>query len=247
MYNQKSSLEKIYRTLLDLIFPPRCYFCSKIIDFFNRGKYDLCRECLSQISFIGAKACKFCGKQLKDYHDDLCEYCQPNKYYIRLISACEYDDVLREKLLEFKFEGKKELYKVFSLILIEKLKMTDDIKFDIIISVPIHESKLKQRGYNQTQLIAQDIAKKLQIEIENDVLIKSKITKNQSELNRDERKTNIINSFIIQNGEKIKEKRILLIDDIVTTGATVNECSRMLKENGAKEVFISTVATGKLI
>ena len=117
--------------------------------------------------------------------------------------------------------------------------------YDIICSVPIHKKRMKERGYNQSELIAKEIAKNLTNTIYKKVLKKIKDNKRQSELKKEERLQNVKDVYEIQNKQIIENKKIILFDDIYTTGNTVNECSKVLKENGAKEILVLTLASGK--
>ena len=116
------------------------------------------------------------------------------------------------------------------------------ISYDIIIPVPIHKKRKHQRGYNQTELIAREIANNTNLQLENKVLFKQKNVISQSELSKIDRKENIKNAFMIQNIEKIKNKKVIIFDDIYTTGSTVNECSKILKLVGVKNIGILTIA-----
>lgn len=237
-------LTKISETILNLFFPPRCAFCSEIINWIPMPKHMLCEECLSKISFINMKACKYCGKQLKTDTGRVCPQCTGGKYYSEVFSSCEYSGLIRDKLLEYKFKGNKQLYKVFASFIIDKLKMTNQAGFDIIISVPLHLSKLEERGYNQSELIAKEIAQYFSISLSINNLVKSKQTESQSKLDKKGRGINVKGAFCISDNHEVIGKRVLLVDDIITTGTTVNECSKVLLQAGAEEVYVVTVATG---
>jgi len=114
--------------------------------------------------------------------------------------------------------------------------------YDIIISVPISKKRNKERGYNQSFLIAKEISKQLNIKIVNDCLYKNKNIIEQSKLGKEERKENIQGVYSILNSEKIKNKKIVLVDDIFTTGSTANECCKMLREADVKEIAVLTIA-----
>lgn len=115
-------------------------------------------------------------------------------------------------------------------------------KYDMIISVPVSRKRKKERGYNQSELIAKEISKKLNMEYAKDVLYKTKNTIAQSKLNKEEREENAKGVYEIKNLNKITGKKILLIDDIYTTGSTVNECSKILKQANPKKIGIFTIA-----
>ncbi len=115
--------------------------------------------------------------------------------------------------------------------------------FDIIVPVPLHISKQKQRGYNQAELVAEQVAKALELTCEKNLLIKSSATKSQSMLKKTERILNLEDAFMVVNEKLIAKKSILLIDDIVTTGSTVNQCCKVLKKAGAEKVIAGVIAT----
>ena len=166
-----------------------------------------------------------------------------NKYFKELISIFKYEGIIRDKILQYKFEDKAYMYNTFAKIILKNEKICGLLKkYDIIIPVPIHKKRKAQRGYNQTQLIASKISKYVEIKLCDDVLIKSKNTIAQSKLNKNKRKQNIKGAFKILNSEKIQGKNILLFDDIYTTGSTVNECSKILTRAGAKRIGVLTIA-----
>lgn len=230
---------------LNLIFPPRCAGCDEILDYYKGPKDFFCEKCIKEISFISPNACKYCGKQRTENQECNCVNLLKQIFYSRVISSCEYDGLIRDKMLDFKFKSKKELAKVLGGLVIEKITMTNLEDFDIIVSVPMHEVLQKQRGYNQSELIAEQIAKHFKKPLLKGALIKNKITVSQTKLSRDERIENSKDAYDVIKPEQIMNKKVLLIDDIITTGSTVNECSRKLVNAGAKEVMIATVATGK--
>ena len=117
--------------------------------------------------------------------------------------------------------------------------------YDIISAVPIHKKRKKERGYNQSELIAREIAKNIPVIVYKNALKKIKNNKRQSDLSKEDRLDNVKNVYQIANEEIIKDKRVVLFDDIYTTGSTLNECSRLLKQNGVKEILAITLAKGQ--
>lgn len=158
----------------------------------------------------------------------------------------KYTDIIRDTIIKYKFNEKSYLYKTFSYLILNNEKIIKYInKYDYIICVPIHKKRKKSRGYNQSELIIKDVCKNNKnIKIENNILIKIKNVKPQSSLDKKARVTNIKNAYILnmKNKEKILDKKILIFDDIYTTGSTANECARVLKTYGAKKVGILTIA-----
>lgn len=155
----------------------------------------------------------------------------------------KYEGKIRELLLEYKFFEKSYLYKTFSALILKDKKVCSQIKkYDIILPVPIYIKKKKIKGYNQTELIAKEIAEKHNLEYETNILIKIRDTKKQSTLTKAQRKINVKDAFSINDTEKINKKNIILLDDIYTTGNTVNECCKSLKKAGVNNILILTIA-----
>ena len=204
--------------ILKLIYPEVCGICNKI------HKENLCEECENKI---------------KKY--------QINKYNIKknveMINIYKYDGIIREKIIEYKFQDKSYMYKTFAKMILKNEKVCGFFKkYDIIIPVPIHKKRKAQRGYNQVELIAKELSKNTHLKLENNVLIKQKNIISQSELNKNQRKQNVRDAFKIINVEKIENKKVLLMDDIYTTGNTINECCKKLKKAKIEKIGILTIA-----
>lgn len=204
--------------LLNLIYPQTCGICGKIY------KKPICNKCKIQLE--------------KQLNINKIEY--KDKYFDSHTYMFKYEGKIREKILQYKFFESAYLYKFFAEILLNNCTFIGN--YDIILAVPIHKKRLAKRGYNQSELIAKYIAKKLNIEYANDVLTKSKNNVQQSTLNKLKRIANVLGVYEIKNSQKIENKNILLIDDIYTTGSTLNECSKILKQNGANLVDVFTIA-----
>lgn len=155
----------------------------------------------------------------------------------------KYQGIIRDLIIDYKFNEKSYLYKLFVNFLIKNEKFFQILKsYDTIIPVPISKKRKKQRGYNQSSLIAKELAKKLNIDYKNKSLIKTKNITEQSKLNKEEREKNIQGVYELYNLKKLKDKNILLIDDIYTTGSTVRECGKILKQANPKKIGILTLA-----
>ena len=205
---------KILNTILDLVFPPTCEICGKV------GTY-LCEKCYRKIK-------KY---ELKPHIDKnvLCVY--------------KYENIIREWIIDYKFNDKAYMYNIFAHLLIKNKKVIDFLySCDIIIPVPLHLMRRLERGYNQTYLIAKKLSKYIQIEMRNDVLVKTKNIRPQSEKGYLDRKTDIRGAFEVKNKSEIKGKNVLIFDDVYTTGSTTNECKRVLMQAGAKKVMVLTIA-----
>lgn len=266
-------MKTFLHTLISLVYPPRCPFCSSLL--VDDG-YPVCCSCLARIPFTGENVCRYCGKNVSvggrgfvEADDSegngkspctttvenmgICLECsRENKYYDLAVCACEYTGLVRKALIEYKFNGKKKYLRILTKFLVEKIKKMTNLKcFDIILYVPIHERRLKERGFNQAERLAVEVAEALNTKCGIGILQKIKNTPSQSSLKREDRKHNVKEAFIINPGlpgctlPSVHSKSILLIDDILTTGFTVNECARILKEAGAQKVTVAVVATGK--
>ena len=151
--------------------------------------------------------------------------------------------IIRNKIIEYKFEDKGYLYKMFAKIILSDKKTCNFIKkYDVIIPVPISKKRKKKRGYNQSELVANELAQKLNQDIWTDIIIKKKDNKPQSELNKLERIKNVEDIYEINKPIEVKNKKVLLLDDIYTTGSTVNEIARKLKQNQTQEIGVITLA-----
>lgn len=216
-------MKQIKNFILDILFPKFCIICSK------EGSY-LCYDCFSMIDI------------LENPQRDI-------KTLDGLYCAVSYDNFVVKKLInQFKYGPCiKELSSpLFFLILTHFTNLNELPVFKdfVLISVPLHKKKIKQRGFNQAEEIGKHLSKSSEIPILNNVLFKIKQTPAQVELKKEQRKENIKGAFSIQNPELIKEKKILLIDDIFTTGSTLKECAKVLKQSGAKEIWGVVIARG---
>ena len=145
--------------------------------------------------------------------------------------------------MNYKFNEKSYKYRMFANLCLEEEQFREILNnYDIIISVPISKKRLKERGYNQSELIAKEISKKIQIQYKKNILLKTRNTVAQSTLNKEQREENARGIYEIRDVQKIYNKKILLVDDIYTTGSTVNECGRILKESNPQKIGILTLA-----
>lgn len=208
--------------VFNFLFPTKCGFCGKI------HKDGICPKCNYKLKKIAQ--CEIV--KVKNFYFD---------YHVYLF---HYQGEIRNKLIDLKFNDKPYLAKTFINFLIKNRKICGFLKkYDIIMPVPMYIKKKNQRGYNQAELIAKCLANKIGIkQYEDDILLKVLDTKKQSSLNKQERMQNLIGAYKIQKTETIQNKSILLVDDILTTGSTANECCKMLKQIGAKNICVLTIA-----
>lgn len=166
-----------------------------------------------------------------------------NKSYNELISIFKYEGIIRYLLLNYKFKEKPYISKTFIQFILKDKKIFDKIKmYDKIIPVPVSKNRYNQRGYNQSALLSKEISKKTGIAYVDDVLQKDKDIIEQSKLNKEERLKNIQGVYDLVNKRKLYKKKILLVDDIYTTGSTVNECARVLRKARPSKIGVFTLA-----
>ncbi|MCD6163514.1 MAG: ComF family protein [candidate division Zixibacteria bacterium] len=224
--------------------------------------------CLDEIfAFISAPACPGCHEYMENPHNPLCDDCRKHLDFsgdgaVCLICKCPegiacrcrvekkfnvprmyywglYADVVRELIHQFKFDGHNELGRYLTKIAMDKLyNRMQGISFDYIIPVPMLKKDINNRGFNQTHIIAEDVSERLAIPVEYDILRKVKKTELQANLSASERWTNIADAFAVDDSANLKGRRVLLIDDIVTTGATCCECAKALYAAGVKDVAV---------
>jgi len=221
--------------ILNFIFPNRCLNCLKPL---KEGV--ICQECFNKIEINDALYCGKCHARLPN-GKKICHLDQP---YI-LGAASNYDnEIVKNLILALKFKYIKKAALPLSLVMLDYLnKLNLDIKDFIVIPIPLSKKRLRSRGFNQSEILAKIIADKLQLPIDTYSLCREKDTKPQSEiLNLKDRISNLENAFKIIKSENIKDKNILLIDDVSTTGSTLFSAASLLKKSGAKKIIALTVA-----
>ena len=238
---------QIFNLFLDFIYPENisCILCDKPIKITNT--YSLCKDCFKELHFI-KDGCIKCGKPII-YHSlekqdiEGCSYCFNKSFYFdKSISCIEYNDISKQLILGLKYKNKTYISKYISNIIKEKLEL-ENIKFDYILFVPLHKNRLRERGFNQSEKIANKLGELLNIPVL-DCIDRVKNTKKLYKLNKEDREKELKNGFTVkENINLIKNKKVILIDDIFTTGSTANEISKVLKINSADSICIFTLLT----
>ena len=244
--NFKEKFNKFAKYLGDIIFPRdvKCIFCGE--DLNNRAYNSTCEICYPILPFIN-KSCPKCGGLVTEENSGVCIDCKINNYsFTRAISVFEYIDKPLNAIQKLKYNRKKYLAKPLGTYLAQRL-VTENIDIDYITFVPIHETKLKIRKFNQAELLAKEVSTLLDIPY---LPLCEKVinTPSQTELSFKERRANVKDSFAFNKNYKkqIKDKNILIIDDVFTTGATCDEVSSIILKAGAKNCFVLTLAHVKV-
>ena len=227
-------------SIFDYIFPKRCVVCKK------HGSY-LCEQCFSYLSFDAKSLCLICNKPT--FNNLTHPRCRRKQGIDGCFSALAYNKTVQKLIFSFKYKPyltdlKTVLSDLFYESIIQNEQFIAQIKKGewILVSIPLSKSKLRKRGYNQAEILAQELSKKFNIPVKN-LLERTKDTKTQVGLTNLQRKLNIKDAFQIYNSEFIIQNlSVLLIDDVATTGATLLEASKVLKRAGVDKVFGLTLA-----
>lgn len=231
--------------LLDLVFPTFCELCGERLPPEEKG--GLCLFCLSQIPRNRPPFCPTCGRQYYGTSEaPRCGACNGRLFpFDRLWYCAPYEGVLREALHKFKYEGKKRLAHSLASVLVAFVK--EEIprpRWDIVLPVPLAPSKERGRQFNQSALFAHALAKAVAIPESFGNLVRIRQTPPQVRLPKEKRFENVAEAFSVKDPSVYTEKHLLLVDDIVTTGATVSACAEALRQGGAKSVSVLTLARG---
>lgn len=225
----------IITKLLDYIFPRQCIFCGTPV--YSGLPY--CEDCIDLIPFT-EDVCPVCGK----------ESCICNKqqfYFQKAVSVFNYDLGAEHAIRQLKFNEKISYAKPLAGYMYQKMLQSDFInKIQLILPAPMTKKDTIARGYNQSVLLAKELSRLSHIPMSDRILLKVKQTRKQHDLNSEERKINLSDAFRVTDSVLVSGKTILLCDDVYTTGSTFNECSRILMENGAKEVYCIAAASTQL-
>lgn len=229
-------LVKAYNSVIDYILPQRCLSCSEILG----GNGEFCSDCWKKLEFIARPYCIICGQRfsIKILDNCICGRCYSNKpNYDLARSLFKFNEHSKKIVHQFKYQDKT----IFAKLLYNRY--SEDIKdIDLIIPVPMNRFKRLLRMYNPAHILAMEIAKVTDKMLKADILTKSKWTKSQTFLSRKQRKNNIKGSIKFNTKYNIVSKKILLVDDVVTTGVTINKCAKILRQAGAGSVYVMSVA-----
>jgi len=230
--------------LIDLFYPRRCPIC---LDVLKINDDDICVACRKKVRLVKGATCYKCGKPLKDETKEYCVSCLKREPpFTQGISWAEYSSqYMRRMMAELKYHGNCQILdypcRDFAS---RQMNTVLEWEIEVLIPVPVHPSRMRKRGYNQAAEIAKRLSKYWDIPVDETYLLRQGKTKAQKELSSEQRLLNLMDAFCVV-GEKGKYQRILLVDDIFTTGATVSACTRILIDAGARNVFIATLCTSR--
>jgi len=217
--------------VLNVFYPPRCIFCRSVLSY--DSEINICGRCNEELPYARMEFLRTGEEGEENYCD-------------RAISVFRYTGIVKDSLIRFKFYASPSHYRTFAKLMAKRfLEMAETGDYDMIVSVPLHKQKEYARGYNQARLISKALSRELKLPEESKVIKRLKNTGSQSLLDKKDRQLNIKGAFSVTDYETVSDKSIILVDDIMTTGATLEECGRVLKEAGARRVTALVVATGR--
>ncbi|WP_092349296.1 ComF family protein [Desulfuromusa kysingii] len=232
------SIKTFFLLLFKQLFPPACPLCGRPLSATDTDV--LCDDCLAGFTPIPSSHCPLCALPFtgKSNRPHLCGRCIRNRpAYEKVYSVGLYDQSLRRAIHHFKFNRKVGLDRSLGVLLEREVEA--DLPLDVVIPVPLHHKRLQQRSYNQALLLAREFAKIRNLPVLTDLLLKVKETQSQQGLSAKQRATNLQGAFAIQRS--IENATVLLIDDVLTTGATADACCQVLLTGGAKAVYVAVI------
>lgn len=215
--------------LVNLIYPQHCFVCDCKID-----------------ELKPSPICAACGDKIKGNSKRTQFFTNDDDFaFDKAFYATDYEDVAKRCICLFKYEGRARLAQPLGMLMSDfAVENIDAGSVDLVVPVPLHPVKLRERGFNQSELLAERIARRLNKKIERNRIIRTKYTLPQTRLNKQERLKNVRGAFSVKDNKDFKGASVLLVDDVFTTGATLHECAKALKKAGAKSVTAFTLARG---
>lgn len=229
--------------MINLLYPRRCPLCQDILT--DRTAM-ICIACRKKAVPIREPRCKKCGKSVRSPEQEYCFDCSRQKHaFTRGWAVFSYEKEIKQSVYQFKFHNKREYSRFYGAEMVRTYGK-EIVRWhpDVLIPIPMYKKKQRQRGYNQAELLAREIGEALSIPVDTKILYRVKKTTPQKELTRKEREINLKNAFKT-GADAVKLKKVLLVDDIYTTGATMDAAAQALLENGVKEVRFFVLCTGR--
>ncbi len=239
-----SLLSRAGSAALDIVYPRCCEGCGSRME----GPNYLCWECLMRADKISRPFCELCGDPVDGRVDGFytCGWCERKRpQFDKARSVFRYKGPVMRAVQQFKYHGGIHLVRGLAEIMAASVKsFYSDVRFDLVIGVPLFARKERERGYNQAALLADAVATKIGCDSFNRAVVRTKDTRSQTELKASERNTNLKGAFEVRHPRWVRERHILLVDDVITTGATIAAVSRSIKKAGAASVNVISIARG---
>ncbi len=245
---ERSATNEFVKALLDVILPPRCHLCRSFI----QGEEDIhiCTMCRETITLINAPICEMCGVpfQTEGGCNHVCGACLSSPPpYTAARAALLFEGKTKELIHRFKYGNKSQCSRPLGLLTIQHLaQFVTAISPDVLLPVPLHPKRLRHRSFNQALLLSEILGKAWHLPISRSNLQRIRWTEPQINLSAEERVRNVRGAFAVTDPQALSGKRVVLVDDVYTTGSTVAECARVLKGAGTEAVYVATVARAPL-
>lgn len=230
----------IWKKILGIIYPKTCCFCGKV------SEKELCGECAEKVVYIEEPRCKCCGKPVRYTEQEYCYDCQKHTHlYEQGRSLWIHKMPVSLSIYQFKYKNRRIYGEFYAK---EMARNYGDLirawGVDVIVPIPLHRKKERSRGYNQAAIIAKQLGEIMGIPVDCKLLVRNRYTRPQKELNDKERKKNLNQAFSVTK-RLGNDMSILLIDDIYTTGSTMDAAAEELKKNGVQKVWFLTISIGQ--
>ena len=225
---------------LELIFPRRCAVCDCVLAW---GQKEICEECRPRLQYSDGNVCLKCGKPVKQ-EEEYCYDCRKNTHYFKQGASLFTYEYIRASLYKFKYSGRKEYAGFYGKQMAYRMEEKRRLwKPEALVPVPIHRKKLRKRGYNQAELIARELAEYWKIPVISNLVVRCKNTRPMKEVVGTDRQNNLKKAFKLGVND-VKLNTIIIIDDIYTTGSTIDAVSKICLEAGISNIYFLTVSIG---
>lgn len=230
---------------VELLYPKRCVTCDKVL-LKKEKEQGFCRTCAGKVRLIGSVYCLKCGMPMKR-NDELCDNCKSTSHqFLQNKAIFRYSGDMKNAMYRFKYSNKRCYGKVFAKhAMMNYGHWLKAQKFDAIVPVPMYKKKMKIRGYNQAEVFAKELSKVINVPVANGIIRREIDTMAMKRLNRLKRKKNLLNAFIMTENE-VQFRKVLIVDDIYTTGTTLDEVAGALKLGGIREIYGLCVCIGEV-
>lgn len=232
--------------IIRILYPKRCPVCDDILpDTPLVNGRNVCLKCNEKLHYITSPRCYVCGKQLYNMNDEYCTDCKNKKHLFKQgVGVFGYDERIKFSMYRFKYSNRREYAKFYGEAIVSRYgHLIRSWNPEVIIPVPMYKIKKLQRGYNQAELVADEVGNLLHRPVDKKILVRTRRTEAMKELNDEERVKNLQNAFKITESI-VKYKKVLIVDDIYTTGTTIDTCSDVLLRAGVEEIFYASVCIG---
>lgn len=235
------------KSVFDLLYPPRCPVCDGVR---FSGEPVLCPSCRDRLKLIDGAVCMCCGRPVGGGDVEYCFDCaKRSRSYAGGIALGVYEGALKDSILRFKFKGREEYAEFYADMFVKRCqKQLARFRADVMLPVPMHKRKERKRGYNQAESLTRELSARTGIPTAGDILFRTRYTAPQKDLNDVARLQNLLKAFAVNETALSKWKkdhpfqRVILVDDIYTTGSTMEACASLLKRAGAEAVMPVTIA-----